>query len=77
MAVTAIDIALEPDAKMMQHARDANARLLKDFLNGFTVDETCHPHISILQRFVAQKILTRYMRQGTPLWRKRSPQHGR
>jgi hypothetical protein len=26
--VTAIDIALEPDATMVQHARDANARLL-------------------------------------------------
>jgi hypothetical protein len=26
--VTAIDIALEPDATMLQHAKDANARLL-------------------------------------------------
>jgi hypothetical protein len=29
--VTAIDIALEPDATMMQHAKAANARLLKSF----------------------------------------------
>jgi len=50
--VTAIDIALEPDATMIQHARDANARLLKDFPKGFTLDETHHPHISILQQFV-------------------------
>ena len=50
--VTAIDIALEPDATMVQHARDANARLLKDFPEGFALDETHHPHISILQQFV-------------------------
>ena len=49
---TAIDIALEPDATMVQHARDANARLLKDFPKGFALDETHHPHISILQQFV-------------------------
>jgi hypothetical protein len=30
-AVTAIDIALEPDATMIQHAQADNARLLKDF----------------------------------------------
>ena len=34
-AVTAIDIALEPDATMMQHAKTANARLLKAFPKGF------------------------------------------
>jgi 2'-5' RNA ligase superfamily len=50
--VTAIDIALEPDATMVQHARDANARLLKDFPKGFALEETHHPHISILQQFV-------------------------
>jgi hypothetical protein len=51
-SVTAIDIALEPDATMMQHAQDANARLLKAFPKGFALDETHHPHISILQQFV-------------------------
>jgi 2'-5' RNA ligase len=51
-SVTAIDIALEPDEVMVQHARDANARLLKDFPKGFALDETHHPHISILQQFV-------------------------
>jgi hypothetical protein len=50
--VTAIDIALEPDATMIQHARDANARLLKDFPKGFALDATHHPHISLLQQFV-------------------------
>ena len=50
--VTAIDIALEPDATMLQHAKDANARLLKSFPKGFTLDETHHPHVTVLQQFV-------------------------
>jgi hypothetical protein len=49
---TAIDIALEPDATMIQHAEAVNARLRKDFPNGFALDATHHPHISILQRYV-------------------------
>jgi 2'-5' RNA ligase len=51
-SVTAIDIALEPDATMIQHADAANARLLKVFPKGFRLDATHHPHISILQRYV-------------------------
>jgi hypothetical protein len=50
--VTAIDIALEPDATMVQHAMAANAHLLKAFPRGFALDETHHPHISLLQQFV-------------------------
>jgi 2'-5' RNA ligase len=50
--VTAIDIALEPDATMIQHAEAANARLLKVFPKGFRLDATHHPHISMLQRYV-------------------------
>jgi hypothetical protein len=51
-AVTAIDIALEPDDIMIQHAQAANARLLRDFPKGFALDATHHPHISMLQQFV-------------------------
>lgn len=47
-SVTAIDIALEPDATMMQHAEAANARLLKVFPKGFSLDATHRPHISML-----------------------------
>lgn len=50
--VTAIDIALEPDATMTQRAMAANARLLSAFPKGFALDETHHPHISMLQQFV-------------------------
>jgi hypothetical protein len=48
-AVTAVDIALEPDATMMRRAQAANARLLKAFPEGFALDETHHPHITRLQ----------------------------
>jgi 2'-5' RNA ligase len=51
-AVTAIDIALEPDATMIEHAKAANALLLKDFPEGFTLDDTHHPHVTMLQQFV-------------------------
>jgi 2'-5' RNA ligase len=52
ISVTAIDIALEPDATMVQHAKIANARLLKAYPNGFALDATHHPHITMLQQFV-------------------------
>jgi hypothetical protein len=50
--VTAIDIALEPDATMVTHAKAANAVLLKDFPKGFALDATHHPHVTVLQTFV-------------------------
>jgi hypothetical protein len=50
--VTAIDIALEPDAKMMGHAQADNARLLKSFPKGFALDATHHAHVTMLQQFV-------------------------
>lgn len=49
--VTAIDILLEPDATMLQHSADNNARLLKVYPNGFALDETHTPHITLLQCF--------------------------
>ncbi len=50
--VTAVDIALEPDATMQAHARAANAVLLKNFPKGFSLDATHHPHVTVLQTFV-------------------------
>src|SRR5262249_32712255 len=50
--LTAIDIAVELDLTMIQHAEAANARLLKVFPKGFSLDATHHPHISMLQRYV-------------------------
>ena len=51
-AVTAIDILLEPDATMLQHSADNNARLLKVFPKGFSLDAAHTPHITMLQCFV-------------------------
>ncbi len=50
--VTAIDILLEPDAKMLGHAADNNTRLLKVHPQGFSLDATHAPHITMLQCFV-------------------------
>ena len=50
--VTAIDILLEPDATMLQHAEANNARLLEVFPKGFALDATHRPHITLIQRFV-------------------------
>ena len=55
--ITAIDILLEPDATMIQHATDVNARLLKVFPKGFALDATHRPHITLVQRFVLTKNL--------------------
>jgi len=50
--VTAIDILLEPDATMLQHAEANNARLLKVYPKGFALDAAHRPHITLIQRFV-------------------------
>jgi 2'-5' RNA ligase len=50
--VTAIDIMLEPDATMIEHAKAANQRLVKGFPFGFALDERHHPHITCLQQYV-------------------------
>jgi hypothetical protein len=50
--VTAIDVLLEPDATMLRHSADNNARLLKLFPKGFPLDATHNPHITMIQRFV-------------------------
>lgn len=50
--VTAIDIGLEPDATMVNHAEAVNAKLRSVFPKGFSLDATHHPHITMLQRYV-------------------------
>ena len=50
--VTAIDIALEPDATMVRQAEADNARLLKAYPEGFALDATHHAHITMLQQFL-------------------------
>jgi hypothetical protein len=50
--ITAIDILLEPDATMVQHAAAVNERLLKVFPKGFSLDASHRPHVTLVQRFV-------------------------
>jgi len=50
--ITAIDILLQPDATMLGHSAANNARLLGVFPQGFALDETHTPHITLLQCFV-------------------------
>src|SRR5947208_15615751 len=50
--ITAIDILLEPDATMIQHATATNDRLRKVFPKGFALDAEHRPHITLVQRFV-------------------------
>ena len=50
--VTAINILLEPDATMLLRAEANNARLRRVFPQGFALDASHRPHITLLQRFV-------------------------
>jgi hypothetical protein len=50
--VTAIDILLLPDATMIEHAEAVNARLRAVFPEGFALDASHHPHISMFQCYV-------------------------
>jgi 2'-5' RNA ligase len=50
--VTAIDILLNPDQVMIDHAKAANDRLRVDYPKGFALDVDHAPHVTIIQRFV-------------------------
>ena len=74
--VTAIDIALEPDATMIQHAQAANARLLKVFPKGFALDATHHPHISIFSGTSARRTSIKSTRRQARFWPTRRSRAG-
>ncbi len=50
--IIAIDVLLEPDAVMLAHSEANNARLLKVYPKGFSLDAAHRPHITMLQCFV-------------------------
>ena len=50
--LTAIDILLLPDDTMVRHAEAVNARLRSVYPNGYSLDASHHPHISLFQCFV-------------------------
>ena len=71
--VTAIDIALEPDSTMIEHAMADNARLLKSFPKGFILDATHHPHVSMLQQFVRTEDLDKVYAAAQAVFDKEKP----
>jgi hypothetical protein len=50
--ITAVDIVLEPDETMIQHARAANAGLPKNFPEGYALGNEHAPHISVMGGYV-------------------------
>lgn len=52
--LVAIDIAIEPGETMVERSLADNAKLLESFPQGYSLDNTHHAHISILQRFVRE-----------------------
>jgi len=56
-AVTAIDVALEPDPTTRALAYEVNARLRRGLPDGYALGEDHHPHVTVLQRFVASDAL--------------------
>jgi phosphoserine phosphatase len=60
-SVTAINILLEPDATMAERARQDNARLRAVYPQGFALDATHRPHVTLLQRFVRTADLERVL----------------
>ena len=50
--VTAINLLIEPDEATRVRARDLNERLRRTMPEGFALDGTHAPHITVLQRYV-------------------------
>ena len=73
MPVTAVDIALEPDATMIQRAMADNGRLLKEFPKGFALDATHHPHVTLLQQFVRTADLDKFYAAANAVLAKEKP----
>ena len=64
---TAIDVLLEPDATMLQRSAANNARLRAVFPNGFALDATHRPHITMIQRFVRTADLEKVYAAAEPV----------
>jgi 2'-5' RNA ligase len=53
----AIDVLLQPDGKMLEEAANWNARMRQQSPEGFKLDEEHAPHITLIQRFIAESDL--------------------
>ena len=57
LEIIAIDILLEPDARILAQAESNNSRLREAFPDGFALDAEHRPHITLLQCFIAAEDL--------------------
>ena len=71
--VTAIDILLDPDATMIEHATAANAQLLKNYPKGYTLGGAHAPHVSVLQRYVKTADLPKVFAAADKVFAKENP----
>jgi len=71
--ITAIDILLEPDATMIQHAQADNARLLQNFPKGVPLDAEHAPHVTMLQRYVNTADLGKVYESAGKVFAKENP----
>lgn len=55
--LVAIDVLLKPDRRMVKAAEQWNERLRKHMPEGFSLDKTHRPHITLLQQYVGEKDL--------------------
>jgi 2'-5' RNA ligase/phosphoglycolate phosphatase-like HAD superfamily hydrolase len=55
--LVAIDVLLEPDRRMLEAAEQWNKRLREQMPEGFKLDQTHRPHITLLQQYVSEKDL--------------------
>jgi acid phosphatase (class A) len=66
--VIAIDILLLPDDELLGKAEAVNAKMNKAYPNGFTLDESHQPHITLIQRYVRVEDLEKvYVESGLAL----------
>ena len=57
----AIDVLLQPGRKMVSLSEQLNARMREQTPGGFELDEEHAPHITLIQRFVAESDLPRVL----------------
>jgi hypothetical protein len=71
--VTAIDTLLDPDDTMVEHAKAANARILKSYPKGFELGGEHAPHITLLQRYVKTSELDHLYEAVAKVFAKENP----
>lgn len=66
----AIDVLLIPDEKMMEVSAAWNAKMREQTPEGFELDETHQPHITLIQRHIAKKDLDAVLKAVAELRKK-------